>query len=274
MDVLLIIVYFVSFFILFIAGAVVVHKVRTKGQVERALNMTLYLVKVTRGTFAGEEKRNAKDLIAVTEQLISSFSNLHATGWNKFIFGEPYLSLEIAVHNIGSEIHFYIAVPRSSEDLISKQIYAWFPDAEITKSGDYNIFDANEVAAGSYLYYTGNAILPIRTYARLEADPLSGILSSMLKASGRGEGAALQMLIRPSHATNVKTLAEKVARVMQSGYNFRDALQKANHPPKPPKTDPNKPIQPEKLRVVTPTDDEMIKAIAAKASKSLFDVNL
>ena len=61
------------------------------------------------------------------EQLYSSFTNLHAKGWNKFIYGEPYISLEMGVHHVGEEIHFYMAVPRSYEQIFEKQVNGFFP---------------------------------------------------------------------------------------------------------------------------------------------------
>ena len=61
---------------------------------------------------------------------------------------------------------------------------------------------------------------------------------------------------------------------MQSGYQFTEAMQRAKHPPNPKVQDPNKPPEPERPKVVTPADDEIIKAISNKASKQSFDVNV
>lgn len=276
MGLITIIILFAVLIIIFVAGLVTLGGLRSKGQVQRALNMTLFLVKVPRETGDEESggKKSAKELINITEQMISSFSNLHAKGWNKFIFGEPYLALEIAVHHIGEETHFYVSVPRTSEDAIEKQLYAFFPKAEISTVKDYNIFNPDGVVSGSYLKYSNNPILPIRTYQNLEADPLSSILTSMSKLQAEGEGAALQLLIRPSHAKKQKKLAAKVVREMQSGHQFKDAVGRVKHPPKLPKPDPKKPVLPEKPKTVSPADEEIIKAISAKVGKQIFDVNI
>jgi len=277
MSIILLIIFFAVLIVIFVAGLIVVGGMRSKGQVERALNMILFLVKVPRDADDSADsapKKTSKELINVAEQMLSGFSNLHAKGWNKFIYGEPYLALEIAVHHIGEETHFYVSAPRANEDVIEKQLYAYFPKAEITRIKDYNIFNPAGIAAGSFLKYTSNFILPIKTYEKLESDPLSAILTSMSKLQAEGEGAAMQLLIRPSHAQKQKTLAAKVAREMQSGYQYKEAFQRANHPPKPPKPDPNKPFQPEKPKTVAPSDDEIIKAISAKAGKQIYDVNI
>lgn len=258
--------------IIFIAALVVLGGMRTKGRVQRALNMTLFLIRVPRESAKEGAQKLEKELISVAEQMFSGFSNIHAKGWNKFLYGEPYLSLEIVVHHFEEETYFYIAVPKSNEDVIEKQIFSYYPAAEVSRPKDYNIFNPQGSHAGAYLNYLKNSILPFRTYQKLESDPLSGILTSMSKLQAEGEGAALQILIRPSHADKQKSLATSVAREMQAGYQFSEALSRGAHPPKPKPVEPGK--EAEKPKVVTPADDEIIKAITAKAGKQNFDVNI
>ncbi len=274
MSFILLLVLFAVLVVIFLAGLILVGGMRTKGQVQRALNMSLFLIRVPRETPGKEGQKPEKELISVGEQMLSGFSNLHSRGWNKFLYGEPYVALEMAVHHIGEETHFYIAVPKNSEDIIEKQIYSYYPAAEITKAKDYNIFNPQGATSGAYLAYSGNPILPFKTYQKLESDPINGILNSMSKLQAESEGAALQILISPSHAEAQKSLAAKVAREMQSGYQFKEALGRGQHPPKPKQPDPNKPPEPERPKVITPAEDEIIKAITAKAGKQSFDVNV
>ncbi len=256
-------------------GAFVVVGARSRGQVQRALNMTLFLIRVQREyPQAGAQSRPEKDLISIGEQLLSGLSNIHSKGWNKFIYGEPYVALELAVHHVGEETHFYIAVPRKSADLIEKQIYGLYPTADVSRAHDYNIFNPQGETAASYFTYATESILPIKTYQKLESDPIGGILTSMSKLEAEGEGAAVQILARPSHADKQKAFANKVAREMQSGYQFKEAFSRVRKPPTPPKPDPNKPPEPEKTRVVTSAEEEVIKSIATKASKQCFEVNI
>ncbi|MBI2669980.1 MAG: DUF87 domain-containing protein [Candidatus Yanofskybacteria bacterium] len=273
MSIALLVVLLVVLIITAIAAFILIGGMRTRGQVERALNMTLFLVRVPR-EIPGKEsgQKQEKELIAVGEQLLSGLSGIHSKGWNKFVYGEPYLALEIAVHHIGEETHFYIAVPKNNEDIIEKQIYGLYPTAEVTKAKDYNIFNPQGATVGAYLTYNTDPILPIRTYQKLETDPMGGILTAMSKLQSEGEGAAMQILIRPSHATGQKMLATKVSREMQSGYQFKEALQRVKHPPKT--TEAQKTEEAQRPKVITPADDEIIKAISGKAGKQNFDVNI
>ena len=178
---LLPIIYLIVVGIIFIATLVLFGSFRTKGSIARALNMSLFSIALPRDTMAGSgqvQQKTEKELISVMEQLYASFSNIHAKGWNKFIYGEPYISLEMAVHHIGEEIFFYMAVPKTYEQIFEKQVHGFFPNAEVEKIKDYNIFNPDGACAGAYVKLTGNPILPFRTYQNLQADPLSEIATT------------------------------------------------------------------------------------------------
>ena len=246
---------------------------RTKGSIARALNMSLFLITLPREVpSANSQQRTEKELISVMEQLYSSFTNIHAKGWNKFIYGEPYIVLEIGVHHVGEEIHFYMAVPKSYEQIFEKQVHGFFPTAEVVKVNDYNIFNPNGFSLGAYFKLKSNSILPFKTYQLLQADPLGELATSLSKLQKEAEGAAIQILIKPSHQDGMRKLAQKVAKEMQSGFKFSTAMSRAKSSKKEKPKGPNDP--PEMPRVVTPFEEEVIKGIQSKASKPLFDTNI
>ena len=266
----------IAFALIFIAGLVIIGKWRVRGRLERALNLDLFLVRLPRASQTGDTGQGReKELIAVMEQLLGSLTNLHSKGWNKFLYGEPYLALELAVHHVGDQIHFYIAVPRNFEEVLMKQIQAYYPTAEVARVADYNIFNPKGVTAGAYLNYSESPLLPVKTYLSQPADPLAGILTALSKIDIEGEGAAVQLLIRPSHNSWVKATAAKVVQEMGKGLPFKDALGKVKNPPKPKLGEDGKPIvEAEPMRPVTPADQEVIKWVSQKASKQLFDVTV
>ena len=274
MDILFI-VYLITIAVIIIAGLALFDATRTKGSISRALNMSLFLVTLPResSTPTGQPQRPEKELISLMEHLYSSFASLHSKGWNKFIYGEPYISLEMAVHHIGEEIHFYIAVPKSYDQIFQKQLHGIFPTAEIEKTKDYNIFNPQGISLGAYLKLKENPILPIRTYQHLEADPLGALANSLSKLQREGEGAAIQILIRPTHHDELRVTAQKVAKEMQSGFDFKRALERVKKPP----TKEKEAKEAEKFqsaRVVTPFEEETVKAIQSRATKPLFDTNI
>ncbi|MBI4158258.1 MAG: hypothetical protein HY505_01380, partial [Candidatus Yanofskybacteria bacterium] len=270
----LLIVYLIVIAIIFVAALVLFGSLKTKGSIARALNMSLFLITLPRdipGEAGQAQQRTEKELISVMEQLYSSFSNIHSKGWNKFIYGEPYISLEMAVHHVSEEIFFYIAVPKTYEQVFEKQVHGFFPTAEVEKVKDYNIFNSEGVSLGAYVKLSKNPLLPFKTYQNLQTDPLSEIATSLSKLEKESEGAAIQILIRPSHRDDLRKIAQKTAREMQSGYKFSEALSRVKHKPKKPTTNDQQPTTP---RIVTPFDEEIIKGIQSKATKPLFDTNI
>ena len=161
---------------------------------------------------------------------------------------------------MGEEIHFYVAVPKSYEQIFEKQVHGIFSTAELERIKDYNIFNHEGVSLGAYLKLKENPILPIKTYQLLEADPLGAILSSLSKLEKEHEGAAIQILIRPSHHNEIRVNAQKVAKEMQSGLDFKTAVKRVKKPLT--KEEQQKEAEnPNLSRAVAPLEGEMIKAI-------------
>ena len=269
------IIYLLVLTALFIAGFAFVDNLKKRGGITRALNMSLFLVTLPREAFSagqGQSQRPEKEIISIMEHLYSSFTNLHSKGWNKFIYGEPYISLEMAVHHIGEEINFYVAVPKNYEQIFEKQVQGIFPMAELERTKDYNIFNPDGVSVGAYLKLKENPILPFKTYQQLQSDPLGAIANSLSKLEKEGEGATIQILIRPSHHTEVRHDAQRVAKEMQSGHDFKTALKRV----KKPQTKEEKQKEAEKMtpQLVTPFGQEMVKSIQSKSSRPLFDTNI
>jgi hypothetical protein len=271
--------YLVGLTVIVVVGFVIFDNFKKKGSIARALNMSLFLITLPKDPSAtsqsgqNQSRRPDKELISVMEHLYASFTNLHSKGWNKFMYGEPYISLEMAVHHIGEEIHFYAAVPKNYEQIFDKQVHGVFPLAEIERVKDYNIFNPRGVALGAYLKIKENPILPLKTYQHLESDPLGEIVNSFSKLEREGEGAAIQILIRPSHHDEIRTESQKVAKEMRLGLGFKDALARIKKPLT--KEEQIKDAEkPQSSRVATQFEEEIIKSIQSKASRALFDTNV
>ena len=162
MSVLVFIILAIVLVMIAAAALIMFNSMRMRGAVARSLDMVLLSFMLPRfappaGGGAGDDKK----LIAVMEQLYASIATLSTKGWNKFLYGNPYIALEMAVHHIGEQIHFYIAVPSAFADNFEKQVQGMFPNAQVQRSSDYNIFNPSGVSAGGYLVcaslYSGGA---------------------------------------------------------------------------------------------------------------------
>ncbi|HUO75416.1 MAG TPA: type IV secretion system DNA-binding domain-containing protein [Candidatus Paceibacterota bacterium] len=259
--------------ILAVAALIVVNGLRSRTSLSRSLDMQLLLFLLPRFAAEGGEKDERK-LIAVMEQLYASVANLKIKGWNKFLFGDPYLVLEMAVHHIGEQIHFYAAVPSKFADQFEKQMVGVFPTATVQRSPDYNIFNPQGGSAGAYLTQREDPILPVLTYTELPSDPLGPLVSAMGRIEKEGEGVAIQIAVRPSSHAGIRKLASDTARQMQAGNDFHKALKLAQHPPKKDEKRDSDAALKEPPKVATEFEQKLITALQSKASRPLFDCNI
>ena len=232
---------------------------------------------------AGKEEKAEKELISIMEQLYVSLSTMQDKMFKRLIYGNPYFSLEISVPVVGEEISFYLAVPRGMKNVVEKQIHGFYPQASVEDVKDeYNIFNPEGVSLGSILTLEKSSILPIRTYQFLEADSLNEITNALSKLEERGEGAALQILITPVSTKRSKRGLD-IARFMQEGQEFKKAQQMATKSPVErivefiQKGASQKSVEPkpfQERKPITPSGEEVIKAIESKANKINFRTNV
>ena len=210
-----------------------------------------------------ETKEDHPKEINLTGQLISELSNLKI----------PF-ALEVAVHNIGEEIHFYVGVPNTAIQFATRQIQGLWNDASIEEVDDYNIFNHQGVSQGVFLKQKETYVLPIRTYEETGADTFLPIISNLTKIQELGEGAAIQVLIKPA-PKDFKKSATNFIYNLKKGAKLEDVLhaskmislediQKALKGAKPGEEQGAKPI----------LDEETIKALEKKLAKQIFSVNI
>lgn len=261
-------IYIVSGLIVLLVGglalALVIEKRKRGGLIIRALNMSLFSIKIPRELKEDISIEERKNKIAVMEQFLSSIGALHD---KRNRYGQPYIVLEMAVPFSDSEISFYLAVPKKYETFLEKQIYGFYPKAIVQKSEDYNIFSPTGFSAGGFLKLEKNSILPIKTYKELEVDPLENISTALSKIAETGEGGAIQIVLKPA-SRNWNKFGLSIIKKMNQGQSFKDAIKRKVVPK--PKKDEQPQIQPQ----VTPDMQETIKYLQAKASKTGLEANI
>lgn len=182
--------------------------------------------------------------------------------------------LELAVHSIGEAIHFYISIPADSVTFTTRQIQGLFPDAQVLPITDYTIFGKNTETVGGFLRLEGSGLLPVRTYKESEVDTFAPILNSFSKISEQNEGAAFQLVVRPS-SPSAKKKVQDLINLLKKGEKFDRASKLVSGGVgefvETLKT-PNKKKDSERIEPVI-VDDAAIEALQKKIAKPLFDVN-
>jgi len=261
--------YFITFAIVIVIVAFVIafffiSKNLQKKRLSKALGLRLLLIRLPQKTskeFPTETRAAEawKEEINLSSQLFSILAGL------KSAFG-----LEAAVHHIGEEIFFYAAVPKESMEFVSRQIEGLWKEAKVEQIDDYNVFNPSGVNQGVYLKQKLSYALPIRTYSEANLDTFAPILSGLSKINEVGEGAAIQILVRPAPASTKKTISQMIEN-LKRGERFEDILKGGLIKFK----DIEKAIRPEeKEKTEKIIDEEAIKTLDSKINKPLLSVNL
>jgi len=275
--------------VLGIAAAIVtiIFAVRTaynrSGRAKASFGMTILKIRVPKLVKKEDESEKSQqqiqEKIAVMETIFGTLGALKGErGIIQWLLGRSdHFSFEIVSHH--DRISFYVATPTSYRNFIEEQVHAQYSDAEIEEVPDYNIFMPTGIVMGSYLKLRRESAFPIKTYRKLESDPLNSLTNALSKVTGE-DGAAIQFVIR-SARPQWRRDGLRIAQAMQQGKKLKDVqgggIAKAVGKELKGFASTAKPTGEKKLDEpyrLTPIEEEMVKGLEEKASKSGLDVNV
>jgi len=277
---ILIIVYSLITIAAFSALFILLRKKKERGVLARGMNLSLFLVTLPQRIEKEKEKQvPLEEYLKTAEQFYSSLAGIREQNLIKrVLLGNPAFVFEIAVHRIGEEIYFYVACPRYLAGTIEKQILAFWPKAQVQPAQDYNIFNPTGFSTGAKAFLLRSPVFPLKSFKEFGVDPLSAITSVFTKIAREGEGAVVQILVRPSRR-KIKKIGQRIIDLIERGAKPEDLISG----PKlkdifkgvqtPHQSQPGQPQQTSSV-ILTPTQQEAIKNISEKISQPLFDVNL
>ena len=255
------------------------RRIAKKGLVSHSLNLSLLLVRFPPHHSAQElTQQQIRERIAMMESLYANLSSFREGMVAEFLHGRPSFALELTVPSVGEELHFYVAVPRRYAHAVEKIIQGVFPNSHVEETKDYNIFHPDGASLVSRVLLHENPYSPLRTYMKLESDPLGAITNVFTKLAIEGEGAAIQIIARPARKKWINAI-KKRAKERYEGKGLHNdpvirALRAAVDLAKDTKQgEPEKRIQ-EESKKLTPLEEEIVKGLEAKVSKPLFETNI
>ena len=206
------------------AGFPVSKNDNEKSPILKALKMTLFEISLPQEKKDEAQKgKHLKELISKMEQFYSGMLSVVDNEYNV-----DYFTVELATANYSSDIVFYMAVPDSKKNLFEKQVQSIFTEASITeKKDDYNIFNDAGDFVGSYAELSGKEMFPIKTYDNFDYDPLNVLLNSFSKIEKNGEGAAIQIMIKPAKEEKI-SFYKRILKEMEKGAGLKSAIEKAD----------------------------------------------
>jgi hypothetical protein len=125
------------------------------------------------------------------------------------------ISFEIAV--LKKRIGFYVWVPKYLESFVEEQIYAQYPDVQMSQVPDYSTVAETTypTVLSTEMKLTANDALPIKTFQSFEVDPLAAITAALAKFED-DEEAWIQLVIKPA-ASNWHRKSERYVASLRGG---------------------------------------------------------
>jgi len=254
---------------------------RRRGVISRSLNLALLAVRLPPVRLEPMQSgvQQIRERIALMEQLYGNLHQIRDSYLRNFFYGRPVFALELTIPHIGEEMSFYLAVPRRLSSSMEKVVQGIFPDAEVQRASDYNIFNPAGASAGAYLKLGRNRYYPVRTYQKLEGDPMREITNVFTKLAREGEGAALQIVARPARHKWQRKLRQH-AKILFEGKRPTHGVVRAvemisETVASPASSSPE--AQQKKMesqKRITPLEEELVRGLENKASKALFETNI
>ncbi len=248
-----------------------------KKQIERSLKIVPLMIRVPRemgnkekATQNRDDRDVGREIISFMETFYANLSVVYKRGFadihHNLLYGQRHIALEIVAKE--KEIFFYIGVPITLLDMVEKMLASQYPDCVIEETEEHNIFSQDwkklGVAGGELKLYKP-FIYPIKTYKNIEAEPLESITNTLGKLEP-GEGAAIQILIRPVHPRKMqrgRAHVKKSQNQTSGGGLFNEITSAVMVKDNAPQN-----REPVKL---TAMEEEVNKAIEEKAGKPSFE---
>lgn len=193
--------YYIIFSILIaiiIAFFIIIKIIKNKINYKRTLDLTFLKITLPKKDSDLDEKKETikdfKEMIGLMEQLYSSLKSIYSNKIIKRIIGQDLISFEYISHEW--QIFFYVIIPKNYKYLIEKQINWFYTDAIIEETTEVNIFKNRKYIEATYLNTTKEFYFPIKTYNKLESDPINNITNAFSKLE-EDESAVIQILLKP-----------------------------------------------------------------------------
>lgn len=243
---------------------------------KRANDLVLLEIKVPK-KYEREEYETLKsipEITAIADQFFSSLGSLFEGGIKGIIHGQPTISLEYIAKE--KEIVFFVGVPKSYQQLVEKQIQSFYPMAQIEPSGDFRIFKEGSEIAYGMITTSRSFIYPIKTYRELNVDSIANI-TNVLSKIGDNSRASIQILIKPV-SQSWRTQVEWAIRKIQEGRGAPLGISWFNKLGYFLGNFTTSAVQNQKdnemIRKITPLQEETIKLLSEKSTKTGFSVQI
>ncbi len=226
----------------------------------------------------GRDERDVHDeTISKAQTLYGIIASSYQKGFKNTFYGQRHIGFEIVAQ--GGFVKFYAVVPVSMIELVQQAVTSAYPSARLEEVPEHNIFNDKGKTIGTVggeLHLKEDASQPIATYQEMRRDSMQSLLNA-LSGMDKEDGAAVQILIRPSHPMwrkNSLAKAEKKrkgkdsksgATKVMTGW-FSDLLYAPVKPPEEREKEKK-----EEDKSLSSSDQALVESIEEKARHATFE---
>lgn len=158
------------------------------------------------------------------EKMFASLHGILKEGsyFSEHAHDQEHFSFEIA--SLEQNIYFFVWCPEKLKKFIAGQIYAQYPDIEITEVADYAQLKNSQSLGAASLQLAHHSVLPLKLFAEFEEkiqkqtlDSLSAITEALGKIDNPEEQVWIQILARPIKDRWFKKTAEAIIHKLRQG---------------------------------------------------------
>lgn len=125
-------------------------------------------------------------------------------------------SLEMSIEHVGEDMHFHVSVPRAFVGSVREEVYLLWRGASVDPAqNDPGIFRSHGISIGGYIAQKKDHVFSVKTHRVLEADPFASMLDAFSRVGKIGEGAGMQIVLRPVSLRHKKSIARSLSSIMR-----------------------------------------------------------
>jgi hypothetical protein len=192
--------------------------VREAKNYERGLKMVPLLIHLPPSSDdlevgARDERDVAEETISQAQVMYNIVASTATKGFKSKLYGQRHIAFELVASK--SLIHYYVVVPLVLIDTVKQAVIAAYPNARLEEVEEFNVFnEAGKISGtiGGELTLKRAFYYPIATYQETKRDAMQAILNS-LSVLSHDDGAAIQILLRPSRESWIKSTLAKAEKI-------------------------------------------------------------
>lgn len=169
-----------------------------------------------------DERDVVDEVLSEAETMYNIIASTAQKGFKTKLYGQRHVSFEIIASD--GLIHYYVVAPSVITEIIKQSVSAAYPTARLEEVESENIFSQQgktQGVIGGEFTLKKDFIYPISTYRDSRRDSMRSLLDALSNVS-RGDGAAVQIMIRPADDKWLERSSKRVDSIRNKGSSSKN----------------------------------------------------